>query len=176
MVRAIADVITRGLDETIQNLKVLPEVITQGTAKQMELWYKQEFKKTTLKVIATGRPVNKIPRNVGIYAIRKKQQYGINHGLGKLSGKLYQGVENARFTVKETRGKEVRFAVIYDDPYYVAYVIEGTKFNNKRRRPFPEVAKDRDLPTLIGMLGRMFEGLDLTMPTTKLISTVLATR
>jgi len=176
MVRVITDVITRGLNETIINLRAFPGIITQGVAKQMERWYNLRYKKTILKVIATGKPQSMIPVNVGRYAARKKRKYGISHGLGRLTGKLYNEVAAAKISIRETRGKEVRFAVAYDKPFYVAFVHEGTKFTNYRRRPFAEVAREKELPKLVDMLGRMFDGLDFTRPTQELVSTVLATR
>ena len=176
MVRIITDVITRGLDETIINLRQFPEITTQGVARQMENWYNTKYKRTVLRIIATGKPQSRIPVNVGEYAIRKRARYGISHGLGRLTGKLYNEVSSARTTIKETRGKEVRFAVIYEKPFYVAYVHEGTRLTNYRRRPFAEVARDKELPKLVDMIGRMFDGLDFTRPTAELVSSVLATR
>lgn len=176
MVKVITDVTTRGLDETIINVRQFPNIITAGVAAQMEKWYNTKYKKTILRIIETGKPRDKIPINVGRYAEWKKRRYGFNHGLGYLTGRLWMEVAQARISIKETRGKEVRFSVIYDKPHYVAYVHEGTKFNNYRRRPFAEVARDIELPNLMDSLGRMFEGLDLTQPTSTLISSVITTR
>lgn len=169
----VVDVITRGLDEAIANLKEFGPIVTKGVSIEMEKWYNQRFKKTSLRIIKTGRPADKIPKNVGGYAKWKKGKYGFDHGLGILTGKLYDAVADVTVSIKETRGKEVRFSVFYKEPYYIAYVIDGTKWNNFRRRPFPEVARDQELPALLDAIGGLFEGLDLTQPTPKLISTVI---
>lgn len=174
--RVIVDVTTRGLDETIQNLGAFPDVITMGVAKQMEHWYNTRFRRSVLTIIRTGQPQARIPKNVGRYAQWKLGKYGFDHGLGYLTGRLYNEVRATVFRITETRGKEVRFAVVYDKPFYIAYVHEGTRWNQYRRRPFVEVARDRELPKLVEMIGRMFEDLDFTRPHQELVSSVLATR
>jgi len=174
--RVIMDVTTRGLDEAIVNLNKFPDLITIGVAQKLERWYNTRYKKTVLRVIETGRPISRIPRNVGRYAEEKRRKYGFTHGLGLLTGKLYFSVATAQFNITETRGKEVRFAVVYKEPFYIAYVHEGTKWNNYRRRPFVEVARDKELPHLVDMIGRMFEDLDFTRSHPELVSSVLATR
>lgn len=155
------EVTTRGLDETIRNLSELPAFITTTAARDIETWYNKHYKKTVLKIIETGAGM---ARNVGSYA----RQKGTTQPLGILTGKLYFTVANAQSSVKITRGREVRFIVIYKKPFYLALVHEGFIAGGFAEgvpvvaRPFVEKARDKELPKLFKMLGDSFEGLDLT--------------
>lgn len=163
------DVITRGLDEAIMNVKNANNLITAGTYSAMVEWYNQNMKLTMLRIIDTGEGVAK---NVGQYAMKKERQYGISHGLGRLTGTLYMAVESTQPTIKETRGKEVRLAVQFDDPYYLMYVVDGT--SKHVGRDFIMLAKDKELPNLTKMIGTIFDGLDFTQPYPVLLSTVIS--
>ena len=155
------DFTTLGLPETIKNLQEFPAYITTGAASQMEKWYNTHYKKTVLKIIKTGEGME---RNVGRYA----KQKGTTQPLGILSGKLYFNVANKKSSVKITRGKEVRFSVVYDKPFYLALVHEGFVAGGFAEptpvvaRPFVERAQHIELPKLFKMIGDMFEGLDFT--------------
>lgn len=164
MSSVVIDVTTRGLDETIKNLGELPAFITTGVARKMEMWYNQHYKKTVLKIIETGGNTARIPKNFGRYA----QQKGTTQPLGIISGKLFLGVASTKPSIKETRGKEVRFSIVYKKPFYLAYVHEGfiaggfAAGTPVPARPFVEVARNIELPKLFKMIGDLFEGLDLT--------------
>jgi len=160
----ILDVTTFRLDETIRNLEALPGVITDGVARQIERWYNTKYKNTVLKIIKTGEGM---ARNRGRYAMEK----GTNQPLGINTGLLYGMVSSASPVIKKTRGKEIRFSIVYDSPFYLALVHDG--FTAKGfatghpnavvpARPFVEVAKDKELPVLFEMIGDLFDGLDLT--------------
>lgn len=151
-----------------QNVRDAVKLITIGTAQQMLIWYRKHYKKTVLEIIETGEGVD---RNVGRYADYKSRRYGIDHGLGVLSSKLYFGVSMAQPQVKETRGKEVRFVVIYKDPYYLAYVVGGTSRHIGRN--FILVARDIELKKLTKMIGRIFDGLNFALPQSQLLSTIM---
>lgn len=160
----IIDVTTLGLDETIRNLGELPKTITDATAQIMENWYNNHFKKSVLEIIRTG---DGMARNRGRYA----RQKGTNQPLGINTGQLYGGIISAKPTIKKTRGKEVRFAIVYKSPFYLALVHDG--FTAKGfatghpnavvpARPFIEVARDKEIDKLFKMMGEYFESLDLT--------------
>ena len=168
MASVILDVTTRGLDEAINNVRNVPNLITIGAAQQMVSWYNTHCKKTMLEIIETGQGVE---NNVGQYADWKASKYGITHGLGILEGKLYFSVSAKQPAVKETRGKEVRLVVAFNEPYYLAYVVDGT--SKHIGRDFITIAKDRELPKLVKMISQMFEGLDFTLPYPQLISNVM---
>ena len=159
----IMDITTLGLDETIKNLDQLPIHITTQVAIEMERWYNQHFKKTVLEIIKTGNS-SRIPKNMGLYAIKK----GTTQPLGILTGRLYHSVAAKQSSVKVTRGKEVRFYVVYREPFYLSYVHEGfiaggfAKGTPVPARPFIEIARNRELPKLFEMIGKIFENLDMT--------------
>lgn len=175
MVRIIMDATTRGLDEAVRNLKEAPALITQGIEAQIRNWYRIEYRPAVLRVIETGQPASRIPPNVGRYALDKERDYGITHGLGRLTGRLYAGVNDAPTRTTVTRGKEVRFAIDYREPFYIAYVHDGTS-RAPRERPFVEVARDETLEKLLVRIEKMFEGLQFTDPLPELISSVIATK
>ena len=174
MASVVMDITTRGLDEAIMNVKNAKNLITAGTAKRMEVWYNYHMKKTMLKIIKSGEGM---APNVGGYAIKKAagrlpgQSKGITHPLGMVTGQLYFSVSMTQPVIKETRGKEVRFAVKFEEPYYVAYVIGGT--SGHVGRDFVTLAKDKDWRTLLSSLGSMFNRLDFTRPYPELMKTVM---
>lgn len=170
--RIIMDVTTRGLREASINLD--PALVTTGVEAQIRHWYRNRYKPRVLRVIASGSPRSRIPRNVGRYRFEKLQKYGVRHGLGRLTHRLYEGVKAAPFRTTVTRGREVRLAIDYRTPHYLAYVHDGTA--NTLARPFVEVARDDTLPGLMTQLERMFDGLDFTSPPPKLVSSVIATK
>lgn len=172
MVRVVMDVTTRGLNEAVQNLD--PALVTRGIEAQIRGWYAKTYKPRVLRIIASGSPMSRIPRNIGAYRFRKLREYGIDHGLGRLTHGLYEGVKAAPYRVTVTRGREVRLAIDYRNPHYIAYVHDGTA--NTRPRPFVEVARDNTLPKLMKQLESMFDGLDFTMPPPELVSSVITTR
>jgi len=172
--RVILDVKTEGLTEAIGNLNSWNKIVRKGIEKNMKLWFRVDFTPRALKVIETGRPRARIPKNRGRYAEYKFQRYGFDHGLGRLSGQMYEGVRSAKARIKTTRAKEIRFSVDYRNPYYIAYVHDGTR--NHIGRPFIEVARDISLPKLINRLNRMMDGVDLTQPLDQVVSSVLATK
>lgn len=165
----IVEVTTSGLDEVIANLDKLPTYVTTETAKKMEQWYNNHYKKTVLEIIETGGMMYGIKPNQEMYA-RRKASHGIYHPLGILSGRLYGAVAVAQCQIKITRGKEIRFTVVYKEPFYLAYVHEGFTAKGKANnvpvpaRPFIEIARARAFPKLLEMLGNLFESLDLTRP------------
>lgn len=172
MVRVIMDVTTRGLREASQNLD--PALITTGIDAQIKNWYRRKYKPRVLRIIASGSPRSRIPRNIGRYRFEKLQKYGIDHGLGRLTHNLYEGVKAALYRTTVTRGREVRLAIDYRSPHYIAYVHDGTsKF---RGRPFVEIARDDTLPGLMTQIESMFDGLDFTAPPPELVSSVIATK
>ena len=168
MASVVLDITTRGLDEAIQNVRGAKNLITAGTASQMAGWYNTHMKKTMLHIIESGEGV---ADNVGMYAMKKQARYGISHGLGFLTGGLYFGVSIAQPSIKETRGKEVRFAVVFDDPYYIAYVIDGTSAHVGR--DFITLAKDKEWQKLMDTVGSLFDNLDFTRPYPELLNSVM---
>lgn len=172
--RVILDVTTRGLDDAQINAGRAPELITLGVKTGMNKWYRERFLRRILEIIEKGGPRGRIPANVGKYRTWKINRYGISHPLGILSGRMYFGVIATQPKIRETRGKEVRFSVDYRHPYYIAYVHDGT--SRHVRRPFVEVAKDMELPSLAQLLNKMFDDLDFTRPYPELVSSVIATR
>jgi hypothetical protein len=135
----------------------------------MKAWYNAEFKKTALEIISTGEGMsaNKEP-----YATWKRNSiYKMEHPLGNMTGELSFGVMNTRPVVNETRGHEVRFHVKFDEPYYIAYIVQGT--SNTLARDFITLAKDRELHKLVKSIGEIFDGLDFTQPYPQLLSTVM---
>ena len=165
----IFDVTTRGLTEAIQNLD--PGLVTLGVDAQVLRWYRGKYKPRVLRVIASGSPRSRIPRNQGRYRFNKLREHGIDHGLGRLTHTLYEGVKAAPYRTTVTRGKEVRLAVIYKSPYYISYVHDGT--SNALARPFVEVARDDTLPGLMRQLEGMFDGLDFTAKPPEVVSSVI---
>lgn len=172
--RVVLDVTTRGLLEARSNVREVNNLITMATADRMLRWYNRDFKKTMLRTIESGRPVSHIPRNVGRYAEYKFNRYGIDHGLGIATGGLYFGVSATQPSVKETRGKEVRLVVVFKEPYYLAFVVDGTR--NHIGRNFILVSQEKELPKLIKSIGSMFDGLDFTQPHSQLVSSILGPR
>jgi len=168
MVQVVLDITTRGLEDAIRNVQGASKLITAGTASRMATWYNQHMKKSMLEVIETG---NGVDNNYGKYAMEKESRYGISHGLGLMTGALYFGVSMSQPAIKETRGKEVRFAVRFDDPYYVAFVIDGT--SNHVGRDFVTIGKEKTWDKLLQSLGSMFDGLDFTRPYPELMSSIL---
>jgi hypothetical protein len=167
----LIDVYTRGLDDAIRNVAGASKLITAGTAVRMERWYNNNMKNTMLNIIESG---DGVANNVGKYAIEKRAKYGIDHGLGFLTGGLYFGISSSVPNVKETRGKEVRMYIKFNDPYYVAYVVEGTEgATGHIGRDFVTLARDKDWHILLEMVGSMFDGLDFTRPYPELMSTVM---
>ena len=172
--RVILDATTLGLKEAIQNLDRAPELITAGLDAQMKRWYKVDFTPEVVRTIRSGSPQSRIPKNIGRYRQWKIEEYGIDHGLGSLTGELLKGVKKAHPRIKVTRGKEVRFSVDYKEPYYILYVHNGTR--NHVGRPFIEVARDKQIKNLFRRVNNAFEGLDFTLPYPKLLSSVIGTR
>ena len=168
MASVVIDITTRGLDDAIRNVQGASKLITAGTASRMAQWYNERMKRTMLTIIKSG---DGVANNVGRYAIEKERRYGISHGLGFLTGRLYFAVSQTQPTIKETRGKEVRFAVKFEEPYYVAYVIEGT--TRHVGRDFVTLAKDREWSKLLETIGSMFDGLDFTRPYPELLSSII---
>jgi len=179
MSSVVVDVTTRNLNELVFNLKKYPGAITATMAVQLERWYNQHYKKSVLEVIDTGTPSDKIPSNFGKYREWKARKHGFTHGLGRLSHKLYNEVAIVRPSIKTTRDREIRFSIVYRKPLYLAYVHEGFLAGGRAAgtpvpaRPFAEVARDRELPKLLDMIGETLESLDPTDP--KMVSTVLGT-
>ncbi len=169
MSSVLLDVTSRGLIEAHQNVKGIRNLITIGTAKQMADWYNSRFKKTAIEIIESGQGM---AENVGKYKQWKQREYGIDHPLGVLSGGIYFSVIMSQPVIKETRGKEVRLAVRFDKPYYIAYVIDGT--SRHVGRDWVIVARDKELPALAESIGNMFEGLDFTRPYQELVSAILS--
>lgn len=165
----IMDATSRGLIEASQNAD--PALVTLGVDAQMKRWYKGKYKPRVLRIIASGSPRSRIPRNQGRYRFNKLREHGIDHGLGRLTHTLYEGVKAAPWRTTVTRGREVRLAVIYKSPYYISYVHDGT--SKSLARPFVEVARDDTLPGLMRQLEGMFDGLDLTDPPPKVMSSVI---
>jgi len=168
MASVVLDITTRGLEDAIRNVQGAKNLVTAGTYTRMRAWYNQDMKKSMLEVIETG---NGVDNNYGGYATKKEAKYHISHGLGRLSGRLYDGVENSQPIIKETRGKEVRFSVRFDNPYYVAFVIDGT--SNHVGRDFVTIGKEKTWDKLLQSLGSMFDGLDFTRPYPELMSSIL---
>jgi len=165
------DITTRGLEEAHQNVKNIKNLITEGTYVRMIDWYNHNFKETALSIIDSGEGMaaNKEP-----YATWKRNRHQIDHPLGRLTGMLYLGVQSTEPTVKETRGKEVRLAVTFDDPYYLAYVVDGDE--NRLSRDFIQLARDREWPKLLKSIGTIFNNADFTLPPAQLRSTILTHR
>ena len=164
MSSVILDVTTLGLDQTIRNLEALPSVITDGVARQIEKWYNTRYKKTVLRIIKTGEGM---ARNRGMYAALK----GTTQPLMGRTGVMYAKVSAAQPLLKKTRGREIRFSIVYADPFYLALVHDGFTAKGFATghpnavvppRPFVEVARDKELPVLFEMIGDLFDGLDLT--------------
>lgn len=169
--RVVLDVTSRGLREAQQNARKFNPLVTQATAMEMMAWYSKDFKKTVLEIIETGRPISAIPRNVGKYGDWKAQRYGMDHGLGILTGGLWMGVAMKLPSVRETRGKEVRLFVVFDDPYYIAFVVDGT--SRHVGRDFILIAREKTLPKLTRRIGRLFDDLDFTLPHSQFVSSVI---
>jgi len=168
MASIIMDVTTRGLNEAIQNVRGAKDLITAGTAVRMANWYNSRFKKTALSIIESGEGM---PSNRPAYARWKSDNWGIDHPLGVMTGMLYTGVIMSQPQVKETRGKEVRLAVVFKDPYYIAYVVDGT--SKHVGRDFITLAKNKEWKALMDSVGTIFNNLDFTQPYPKLLSTVM---
>jgi len=165
----VLDITTRGLEEAHQNVKNIKNLITAGTARQLELWYNSECKNTMLSIIDSGEGMaaNKEP-----YATWKRNRYGIDHPLGRLTGALYFSIESAQPTIKETRGKEVRLAVIFDSPHYLIYVKDGR--TNQVERDFILLAREQTMESLRKRISGMFDNLDFTMPYPQLMNAILS--
>ncbi|MHA1662575.1 MAG: hypothetical protein ACTSVR_04895 [Candidatus Thorarchaeota archaeon] len=168
MASVILDFTTRGLDEAINNVRQARNLVTAGVAPIMVRWYNTHMKKTMLNIIETGEGM---ADNVGLYARRKQSKYSIYHGLGNMTHMLYFGVSMSQPAIKETRGKELRFSVRFDDPYYIAYVVDGTSAHVGR--DFITLARDKDWQVLLDMIGTVFNNLDFTKPYPELLSTVM---
>lgn len=169
MASIIMDITTRGFPDVIRNVKGARNLVTAGTAVRMMEWYNQHAKRTMLDIIKSG---DGIANNYGRYALEKEARYGISHGLGVLTGGLYFAVSTTQPAIKETRGQEVRFAVKFDDPYYIAYVVEGTS-KAPTPRDFITLARDKEWSKLLNSLGSMFDGLDFTLPYPELMKSVI---
>lgn len=164
----VLDVTTRGLDEAIANVAGAKNLITAGTAVRMAAWYNSNFKRTALKIIDSGEGM---AANAPKYARWKANQYGVTHPLGRLTGKMYMMFSMTQPNVKETRGTEVRLAVTFNKPEYIAYVIDGR--SGQPKRDFVTVAKEKEWQALLKSLGRIFDNLDFTRPYPELLSTVM---
>ena len=170
MASVVLDMTTnQGFKFAQQNVRDAGKIITIGTAQRMLSWYNSHYKRTALEIIDTGEGVAK---NVGDYAEYKSRTLGISHGLGRITHNLYFAVSMKQAQVKETRGEEVRLSVKYEDPYYLVYVVEGTSRHIGRN--FILIARNRELPKLVKMIGKIFDGLDFTLPQSQLISTILS--
>jgi len=168
MASVILDITTRGLDDAIRNVQGASDLITAGTATHMKRWYNTHMKKSMLSIIESG---GGMPPNSEDYAVWKLNNHGIDHPLGRISGLLYFSVSMLQPDVKETRGTEVRFALRFEEPYYAAYVLDGT--HGRKGYGFANLAREKNWEILLKELGSMFDGLDFTRPYPELMSSII---
>ena len=159
------DAQTFGLKETIAGVRGLPEVMVDVIGMVIQEWYDQDFLPTVDRIIVTGEPMGtgdmQIHPNIGLYRKQKMAIYGIDHGLGVLSGRLQHGVKMTQPRIVKTRGKEVRFWVRYDKPNYLVSVHEGKASTNFRRRRFIDIAQAESLPELRKKMQNLFKNVNL---------------
>lgn len=185
----VIDAITRWLDETVQNMDYMQR---EGFMRFLEETMKDTFEVTknrALEVIRTGEPRDRIPINIGGYALRKAQGMPLwsqdrgyfitgytptSHGLGILSGGLYNGVKNTPVgPVKTTRGKEVRIDTKFKDPDYISDVHDG-KAGTAGERPFFDISAEMVDMILAQKVEEYLSKLNITAPPQEFISTLIS--
>ena len=188
MGNVIIDMITRNLEETIQNLTYLEQ---EGLTDFLEMVMTDTFevtKNTALNIIETGGQDARIPHNIGVYAIMKSKGFVFsqsegflvpvpgqyrNQPLGRITNKLYSGIESTPIgSVRKTRGKEVRIDTRFSNPSYIGDVHDGKL--NTLARPFFDVASDKVEQVVAQRVEAHLRELDVTSPPPQFISTLLS--
>jgi len=181
------DVITRNLGDTIENLDYLEK---QGFTDFLATVLFDVFdavKERALDIIETGEPSSEIPHNIGAYANIKSAGLaiysydrgiyitgygGISHGLGILTGDLYNGVrDQAMGEVKVTRGKEVRIGTNFDNPDYIGDVHSGKP--GTLARPFLDVATRNVEVILTEAVENYLREMQIVSPPPQFISSLI---
>ncbi len=183
------DVITRNLSESIENIDHLrKEGFTDFLAVTLQDIY-YAVREIASEIIESGEPSSEIPPNVGGYAIKKAKgemlySYdrgmwiagygGVSHGLGILTGELYEGVRNnplGNLTI--TRGREVRLSTVFDKPGYIGDVHDG-KSGVTLARPFMDIAARRVEEVLTEAIEGFLNDLEIVSPPPQFISSLIA--
>lgn len=178
------DMITRNLDDTIQNLDYLEKQgFTDFLATVLYDVY-EAIRELACEIIESGEGVEP---NVGGYARDKamgktlySRDRGIfivgytptSHGLGILTGDLYNGVMNQPIgNVAITRGREVCIGTTFDTPTYISDVHSGKP--GVMPRPFLDLATRRVEMVLTEAVEKYLTDLQISSPPPQFISSLI---
>lgn len=182
------DMITRNLSETIDNMDYLErDGFTDFLATILQdVFY--AVREIAAEIIESGEPSSEIPSNVGGYARKKARGemlysydrgmwiagYGsISHGLGILTGDLYNGVSNQQLgSISVTRGREVRLGTTFNNPSYIGDVHDGKP--GTLPRPFMDVASRRVEEVLTEVIEEYLKDLEIVSPPPQFISSLIS--
>lgn len=181
------EMITVNLHETIENLDYLEKDGFTDFLSNLFYDIYEIIKEIALEIIDSGQPTSEIPLNVGKYAMMKMTgvpifsydrgiwiaDYGhISHGLGKLTGDLYNGVANQPMgIVTVTRGKEVAIHTNFNNPSYIGDVHSGKP--GVVPRPFMDVATRRVEAVLTQAVEEYLRSVNITSPPPNFIASLI---
>jgi hypothetical protein len=147
------DLKLRNFVEAEQFFEKLPDELLSTFRKTMSDWYYRAFIPNLQEVIVSGIS-DKFPyRNRSErWARYKNARWGVNHSLGRLSGRLHDEVVRAHPTFTRT-GFRTEMKVSFNQPFYLRY-LEG---RGKYHYPPIATAKRNTQARLITFLQRDLE-------------------